>query len=419
MPKLALHWQILLAIGLAALAGGFGGELRIGDLPLRELYGFVGTGFMNALKLLVVPLIMSSLIGAVAQLDSGATFGRLGLKTLAYYFGTGLAAILMGLFWVNTLAPGRVAADSPLREYAQKLDPDLAQRLQGHDLGDFAQVFLQIFPPNIVQAAAEGQILGLIAFSLLFGFFVGRLEPELKETLLRFWAGVSQIMLRMTGLVLRFAPLGVFALVAKTVAETGFAAIQPLAWFFLTVALSLVLHAGLTMSLVLRLVARVSPLRTLRAFVPALLMAFSTASSSATLPMTLDCVFHRARVSEGVGGFVLPLGANVNMDGSGLYECVAAMFIAQLYGLDLSFGAQFLIVATALFTSMGVAGIPAASLVAITVILSAIGLPMEAIGVLMVTDRLLDMMRTAVNVYGDMCGSVVVARSEGEATDLR
>jgi Na+/H+-dicarboxylate symporter len=215
---------------------------------------------------------------------------------------------------------------------------------------------------------------------------------------------------------MKFAPIGVFGLVAKTVAATGFAAFQPLLVFFFSVVGALAIHAFITLPLLLRFVGKVNPALFIQKMSPVMLTAFSTASSSATLPLTLETVEKEVGVSNGTTSFVLPLGATINMDGTALYECVAAMFIAQAYGLDLSITQQFTIVLVALLTSIGVAGIPAASLVAITVILGVIGLPLEGLGLLLVTDRILDMMRTAVNVYSDSCGAVIIARTEGETT---
>ena len=269
-------------------------------------------------------------------------------------------------------------------------------------------------PTNVFAAAAAGEMLGLIFFSLLYGIFAGRLGGDIAATQRRFWEGVYEIMLHITHWVMRFAPLGVFALVAETVASTGWAAIQPLLLFFVCVLLALALHMFVNLSLILRLAAGVNPLRQLQAMSPAILTAFSTSSSSATLPVTMDAVQSRAGVSQQTSGFVLPLGATINMDGTALYECVAAMFIAQAYGLDLSFSVQFVVVWMALVTSIGVAGIPSASLVAIAVILGAIGLPLEGLGLILAVDRVLDMCRTAVNVYSDSCGAVTVARLEGE-----
>ena len=222
-----------------------------------------------------------------------------------------------------------------------------------------------------------------------------------------------------TELVMKFAPLGVFGLVAKTVAQSGLAAFVPLAGFFFSVLGALLLHMLVTLPLILWLVARVNPLRHYRAMTPALLTAFSTASSSATVPVTMECLEKNAGVSPRTTGFVIPLGATINMDGTALYECAAVLFIAQAYGVDLSLTQQFSIVVLALLTSIGVAGIPAASLVAITLILTSVGLPAEAIGLILAVDRVLDMCRTSVNVFSDACGAVVIARSEGEATALQ
>ncbi|MBT8122817.1 MAG: dicarboxylate/amino acid:cation symporter, partial [Gammaproteobacteria bacterium] len=288
------------------------------------------------------------------------------------------------------------------------------QRVAGKGAADVVEIFVRMIPTNIVAAAAEGQMLGLIFFSLLFGYFMTRVETGSGKLLLDFWQGVFAVMMKITDWVMLFAPIGVFALVAKVVAVTGFDAFRPLLVFFFTVLGALAIHLLITLPLLLRFVARVDPRRQFSAMSPALLTAFSTASSSATLPVTLDCVEKRAGVSNRTTSFVLPLGATVNMDGTALYECVAAMFIAQAYGIELGFATQFTVVLVALLTSIGVAGIPAASLVAITIILTTIGLPVEAVGLILAVDRILDMCRTSVNVFSDACGAVLIGRTEGE-----
>ncbi|MCE9685153.1 dicarboxylate/amino acid:cation symporter [Shewanella sp. AS16] len=409
-----LHWQILIALILAILAG-------LNTAPGSSLYAgyeFVGELFLNALKMVIVPLIMSSIIASMAGLVGGDNLGRLGLKTLAYYTVTSLCAILIGLTLVNISQPGIINGEAAGASLNLSIDTkQLASTLQqvtGRDGGDMIAIFIRMVPTNIVAAAAEGQMLGLIFFSLLFGFFMGRIDPQGKQTLSRFWQGAADTMVLITLFIMRFAPMGVFALVAKTISSTGFAAFQPMLIFLVTVILALLLHAFIVLPLLLKLLAGLSGRKQLQAMAPALLMAFSTASSSATLPLTMECVQHRAGVSRKTASFILPLGATVNMDGTALYECVAAMFIAQAYGLELGFVTQFTIVLLALLTSIGVAGIPAASLVAIAVILSAVGLPLEAIGLLLVTDRVLDMLRTSVNIFSDACGAVIIAKSEGE-----
>ncbi len=410
-----LHWQILIALIAAAIVG----SLVPAEGWWIDAFDLIGTFFLNALKMLIVPLIVSSIIVGVMGLPGERELGRLGGKTLAYYVVTSLCAILIGLFFVNLLSPGEI--DGQPAGDRLGLDASTGQvleRIEGSGTGDVIGIVLRLVPPNIVNAAAAGQMLGLIAFSILFGFLAARLQGQPGEVLKDFWEGVYQVMLQMTHLVMRIAPLGVFGLVAEVVAQTGFDAIRPLFVFFMTVVLALAAHLLLTMPVMLALVARVNPFKHYAAMSPALLTAFSTSSSSATLPVTLDCVENRAGVSNKTSSFVLPLGATVNMDGTALYECVAAMFIAQAYGLDLTLGTQFVIVLTALLTSIGVAGIPSASLVAIGVILTAIGLPLEGVGLILAVDRVLDMCRTAVNVFSDSTGAVVIARSEGEQTLL-
>ena len=414
--KLQLHWQILIALVAAVIAGLITGtEAGFFGVTFYQLYEFFGTLFLNALKMLIVPLIVSSIVVGMMGIGSGEHLGRLGGKTLAYYASTSLLAILTGLIIVNLTAPG-IVDGQPARELIGLSDnvSEVAEKVEGKGGGDIVAVFLRMVPANIVSAAAEGQMLGLIFFSLLFGYFLTKIKAPQGETLKNFWQGTLDVMMEITNWVMKFAPLGVFALVAKVIASSGLEAFRPLAVFFFTVLTALAIHLLVSMPLILKFIARVKPQRHYQAMAPALLTAFSTSSSSATLPITMDCVEQRAGVSNNVSSFTLPLGATVNMDGTALYECVAAMFIAQAYGLDLSFTTQFTIVLIALLTSIGVAGIPSASLVAISIILAAIGLPMEAIGLILAVDRVLDMCRTAVNVFSDSVAAVVIGRLEGE-----
>ncbi|OOZ38548.1 dicarboxylate/amino acid:cation symporter [Solemya pervernicosa gill symbiont] len=416
-----LHWQILIALILAVIAGlvtGTDGTLF--GIHFYSVYAFLGTAFLNALKMLIVPLIISSIITGIAGIGGGGNLGRLGLKTLTYYMVTSLAAIMIGLMMVNMIEPG-IVDGTPAGEIMsldQGAASGVAEKVSGKSGSDVIEIFLRMIPPNIVSAAANGQMLGLIFFSLLFGYFMTRIEEPYAEAQYNFWQGLFEVMMRITEWVMKFAPIGVFALVAKVVATSGLDAFRPLAVFFFTVLAALAFHFLITMPLLLKFVAGVNPMRHYRAMAPALLTAFSTSSSSATLPLTMDCVEKNAGVSNRTTSFVLPLGATVNMDGTALYECVAAMFIAQAYGITLDFATQFTIVTIALLTSIGVAGIPAASLVAITIILAAIGLPAEAIGLILAVDRVLDMCRTSVNVFSDSCGAVLIGRMEGEKNIL-
>jgi len=425
--QLKLHWQILIALVLAVAAGIVSGmDAALFGVSFYEIYVFIGKLFLNALKMIIVPLVVSSIIVGIAGIGSSGELGRLGGKTLLYYLTTSLLAILVGLVMVNYFTPGilnGVPANEVFGKLDQKVVADVLSKVEGKGAGDLAGIFLQMFPPNIIHAATDnGQLLGLIVFALLMGFFMSKIEAPYAEAMFNFWSGINQIMIRITDLIIKFAPIGVFGLVASVVAETGTENLDKLAQtvgvFFLTVVAALGVHALITLPLILKFVARVNPWRHYRAMAPALLTAFSTSSSASTLPLTMECVEENAGVSRRTTSFVLPLGATVNMDGTALYECVAAMFIAQAYGLDLPFTVQFTVVLIALLTSIGVAAVPSASLVAITVILAAIGLPADGIAMIMVVDRVLDMLRTTVNVFSDSCGAVVIGKLQGEENIL-
>jgi len=409
--NLPLHWRMLIALAAAVAVG----TLCADSAFVLKVCGMVGSLFLSALKMLIVPLILAALInGLIGGAEQGG-LGKLGVLTFGFYVGTGLLAILIGLTWTSVLTPGIVdgvpaAGILGLSGDASAIVSDVQQK----GAEDLWGVVLRLIPTNPIEAAAKGDMLGLVTFGLLFGWALSQLPRGLRDTQASFWKGIYEAMIRITALVMKAAPIGVFAIVTGTVAKTGIAALQPLAMFMLAVVLGLLTHAFIVLPLVLKLVARVPAYALHRAMAPALLTAFSTSSSNATLPMTMDCIENKAKVPRRVSGFVLPIGANVNTDGSALYECVAAIFIAQAYGLDLSFGAQFTIVALALITAVGVAGIPSASLVAITVILSAIGLPLEGVGLILAVDRVLDMCRTALNVLGDASATIVVARLSGE-----
>jgi Na+/H+-dicarboxylate symporter len=408
---------ILIAMGAGAFTGWllreFGGGLSPHLLPVLDL---AGTMFISLLKMIIVPLIMASVITGVAALGSGPDLGRLGGKTLSFYLVTTLIAVLIALFLVNLIEPG--VKDGQPVGHSLSLTADAAQVTEGVKAranSSMLDTIKGIVPSNILEAAVNNtKLLAIVFFSLLFGFFLARIEQPYQGTVMSFWQGIFQIMMRMTGWVMMLAPIGVFALIAKVVAEAGFEGARSLVIFAGCVLAGLVIYGFVALPILLALVARVNPWRLYPAMAPALLTAFSTASSSATLPLSLQCLEKRAKVSERVAGFVMPLGASVNHAGSALYECAAAMFIAQAYGLHLTFATQFTVVVMALITSMGVAGIPSASLVGIAIILAAVGLPAEAIGVLLVFDRILDMCRTAINVLADAACTVIVARLEGE-----
>jgi len=427
MRKLALHWQILIAIILAFIAGiwmfsvkeATGNQPTLLGVEFIAMMDFIGKIFLNALKMIIVPLITSSIIVGIAGIGSGGNLGALGGKTLLFYASTTLAAILVGLFVINTVGPGYIDGEPAKDALSLSASIEEVQAKVGDTgVSDVAEIFVRMVPPNIVKAAAEGQMLGLIVFAILFGYFMTHLTHDFAEPLFKFWNGIFHVMMKMTEFIMQFAPIGVFGLVGAVIAEAGLKATGPLALFAVCVLAALAIHAFGTLMLLLRFVGRVKPLKTLIGGSQAMLTAFSTASSSATLPITMESVEDNIGVSNKVSSFVLPLGATVNMNGTALYECAAALFLAQAYGLELTFAVQFTIVAIALMTSIGVAGVPSASLVAIAIILGAIGIPLEAIGVLMVFDRILDMCRTSINIWGDMCCATIIARLEGEKTKV-
>lgn len=417
MKKIPLHWQVVAAVPVAALCGMWAGtDSALFGIAFVDIFHFIGTLFLNALKMLVVPLVVAAMIVGIGSMGSAGGLGRLGGRTVLYYLTTTLIAVLTGLVLVNLIEPGLEDGQPVAALRDSGVDREaIATKVEDKGTSDLVEIFVRMIPPNVIEAAAQGEMLGLIFFSLLFGYFMSKLGGAPGETLRNFWQGVFEVMMRIADWVMRFTPIGVFALVAKVFATTGLAAFKPLVSFFFTVLAGLAIHFFLTLPLLLRAIGGVrNPWRAHRVMSPALLTAFSTASSAATLPVTIECLERDAKVSNRVSSLVLPLGATINMDGTALYECVAAIFIAQIYGIELSFAQQVLVIVLALVTSIGVAGVPAASLVAIAIILTAIGLPAEAIAVILAVDRLLDMCRTTVNVFSDAIGAMIIARREGE-----
>lgn len=440
MKRFPAYAQIIAALLLSALtalvfrsiaAGADEGApvMRFIDGSLA-VCAFVGDLFMRALKMLIVPLILTSVISGIASLQGVKGFGRLGMKTAAFYIGTSTLSILLGLLLVNTIRPGlsdgepnTVIRDAFKQNAAMAGEETVASvaAAGGRKAGDFLGVFREMLPENVISAATNnGQMLGVIVFSILFAVAITRLPGDEMRTIREFFQAACDAMLVLTKWVMALAPIGVFGLILPVVYATGADLFANLGKYFLTVLLALLVHLLVVLPCILRFFGRVNPLAHLKAMRPALLLAFSTASSSGTLPVTMRCVEEGSGVSKRVTSFTLPLGATVNMDGTALYECVAVIFVAQVMGVELGFAGQFFVVAAALLTSIGVAGIPSASMVAILLILKNSGVPgaETAVVALLSVDRLLDMTRTAVNVFSDSCAAVVVAKSEGEVLAL-
>jgi Na+/H+-dicarboxylate symporter len=401
-----LHRQIFIAltVGILLAAGLNYVEPATKALTL-EISRVIGNLFLNALKAVALPLVVVTLIAGIGNLNQ--RLGRLGALAISFYGLSTLLAVLVGLFVANTMAPG-LHATAPAGGWLASAGA--AGSLPALTSPSWADSLLAIVPSNLFKAANEANLLALVLFALLVGMAIRTLPEALREVQRQFWDGLQQVLLTLVLWLLKAAPIGVAALVCNSASQMGWAALQPLAWFMATVIVGLLIHAGVSLGLVLWQLARVSPLAHSRAMSPALWMAFSTASSTATLPLTLRCLNERAGVDPGVTSLTVPLGATLNMDGTALYECVAVLFLAQLLGFDLSLADQLVVVALSLATSIGMAGIPAASLVAIALILQRLGMPAEALGLLLITDRPLDMCRTAVNVWSDSVAARMVAR---------
>ncbi len=364
--------------------------------------------FMNLLRMLIVPLILTSIVSGVAGLSGGREFGRLGAKTFGWYVLTSLLAIATGLVVINLTQPG-VGAALPLA---------IPENYEGAVGRSFADILERMVPENVFGAFSDnGLLLQVIFFALLVGFFIGRLAEPHRGRMLGLFESGFELMMKVAEWVLKLIPYGVFVLMVKVVGETGLTAFKPLLYYMLIVFCALMFHAAVVLPLLLRVLGGVSPLAWFRAMAPALMTAFSTSSSSVTLPVTLETVEKRGGVPNKISSFTLPLGATINMDGTALYECVGVIFLSQFYasagGFELGFGEQIYVVVAALMASIGAAGIPSAGLVMMTAILAGLGLPVEGAILLLAIDRPLDMLRTVVNVWSDTCAAAAVARSEG------
>ncbi|MCB1275425.1 dicarboxylate/amino acid:cation symporter [Prosthecobacter sp.] len=431
------HWPIVIA-----LIGGIGAGVILqqfahpaeGDVPgwvasILTFCRFVSDLFLRALKMVIVPLVVASIISGIAGLRSLDGFARMGLKTCVYYVLGSFAAVCVGLFMVNTIKPGisegkpnstlRAAMDSALNSKSASEVGDVMKKAEG-GASSLLDILKRMIPTNVIEACAKGDLLAIIVFSILFAVAMVLVPGGSPETLREVFAQLADVMTLITTWVMKVTPLAVFCLVIPAIAEVGLGVLQNLVPYVLTVVGALLLHTLLVMPIVLKF-SGVSPMKHFRNMSEALLMSFSTASSTATIPVTMRCIQDQAKVSERVSSFVIPLGATVNMNGTALYECVVVVFAAQVMGLDLSLAQQFIVVLLALVSSIGVAGIPAASLVAIIIIMQNAGFSEDMIkaslGLILTIDRPLDMARTTVNVFGDTVGAVVIAKSEGESLE--
>ena len=404
-----LHNQIFIAMALGVTLG-----LTIGA-PASRALGWLGTVFVQGLNMVIVPLVFTSLTNGVASIGTGRELGRVGGKTLAYYIGSSLLAIVVGLILVNLIRPG-VGADISGAASAEL--PTIAEPTSP---GGFAfRLLLEFIPRNVVSDMAAGEMLGVIGFSIILGVAIAHSPAHIRDRGRTAFETAFEVMMVFTTFVIRLAPIGVLGLVTAAAAQGGWSTFVTMGKYAATILSGLAVHALVTLPMLLVVFGRIDPRVHYRNMIEPLVTAFSTSSSSATLPVTLRTMEEKVGVSNRITSFVVPMGSTVNMDGTALYECVGAIFICQVLGYPLDFATQITIVVTALAASIGAAGIPSAGLVMIFIILRAIGLtgpePMVIVGTMLAIDRPLDMLRTAINVLSDSCGAAIIARSEGETS---
>ncbi|MCK4537882.1 MAG: dicarboxylate/amino acid:cation symporter [Candidatus Krumholzibacteria bacterium] len=403
-----LHTKIL--IGLVA---GIPVGLLLG--PHAEKIEPIGKLFIRLIRMIVVPLVFSSLFVGTASLGDIRKLGRIGLKTIGYYLCTTAIAITIGLILGNLIAPGKSIDESTRERLMSSYQAEAAGKIEiAMDKPGVVETLTRIIPQNPIESLAEANMLQIIFFALLFGIAVTLIPGNKGKPVIEFFDAVSEGMIQMVHLVMKLAPLGVLALIAAVVGKFGMDILLSLLGYSLVVISGLAIHGIFVYSTAVKLFSGMGPIDFFRAIRPAQLIAFSTSSSNATLPVTMECAEKNLGVSDEVSSFVLPLGATINMDGTALYQGVAAVFIAQIYGIPLTFGDQLTIVLMATLASIGAAGVPGIGVITLAMVLDQIGIPLEGIALILGVDRLIDMCRSAVNITGDASAAVIIAAGEGE-----
>ncbi len=422
IPKIAFHWKILIGMLLGLLWGLLAinvGWLRITDFYIKPW----GTIFINLLKLIAVPLIIVSLIGGVSNLKNISTLSRIGLKTIGLYIITTLIAVSVGLIIVNITKPGHVFPEKKMAQFAEKFSENVAaKQSSAKQLKDETPLrfIVDIVPSNIVNAMTNNtKMLQVIFFAILFGVAMVMLPEEKTKPVKLFFDSLNNIILKLIDIIMATAPYGVFALIASLIVDVAgenpadtvslFAA---LGLYSLTVIIGLLVMIFVIYPLLIRFFTGIRFSKFAKKITPVQLLAFSTSSSAATLPLTMETAEEKLGISNETSSFVLPLGATINMDGTSLYQAVAAVFLAQVYGMNLGLSGQLIIILTATLASIGSAAVPGAGMVMLVIVLAAVGIPTEGIALIFAVDRPLDMLRTAVNVTGDLTVTSIIAGSE-------
>lgn len=407
MSHHGLTVQIFLALLLGAVIGlflnisGFNRIDLVNTLFIDGLFYAGGQIFLRSLQLLVVPIVLVSLVCGTAGLGDIKKLGRIGGKTVGLYLMTTAVAISLALSIAWLISPGIGFQLTTESEFEAVSAPPLVE------------TFINIIPRNPIEAMANGEMLQIIIFSILLGLAM-TLSGKPGERILSVFQDFNDVIMKLVSLVIRVSPIGVFCLIANVFSDQGLDAIAPLAKYFFTILFVLFVHLLLTYPLLLKLLAGLNPITFIRKFNEVMFFAFSTASSNATIPITLEAIENRLGVNKSVGSFTVPLGATINMDGTAIMQGVATIFVAQAYGIELGFGQYLTVILTATLASIGTAGVPGVGLIMLAMVFQQVGLPLEGIGIILAVDRLLDMVRTAVNVAGDGTISCIVATSEGQ-----
>ena len=400
--KLKSHHQILLAMFFGYIIG-YSFEFSKIFIPLGDI-------FIRLLKMIIVPIIFTSIVSGVSSVSKSQNIRSLGLKTILYYMSTSLMAIVIGLFLANTIKPGvGFSVDSSSIKAKELLEAPAG----------ILDMIYRIIPLNPIESLAKGDILSIIFFSILFGYSITRIPSDYKDRLNSFITALHETIMYLTGMIIKLAPIGVFGLIIKAVHHSSSNIIPSIGLYMLTILIGLAFHLLVILPAIFWFFTRISPITHYKAMSKAMLTAFSTSSSSATLPVTMNCIKENVKVSKTTSSFVLPLGSTINMDGTALYECAGVLFISQAIGIELGILEQLTIVFTALLASIGAAGIPSAGLVMIFIVLKSVGLSEHPqvgilVGTMLAVDRPLDMLRTMVNVTSDSVGAAIIGKSEGD-----
>jgi DAACS family dicarboxylate/amino acid:cation (Na+ or H+) symporter len=402
--KLSFTQKILTAMLFGALFGIILNNIGIYNSSINQylsngVFEVIGKLFVNSLKMLVVPLVFCSITVGITSLGNLSLMGRIGLKAIIIYLLTTAFAISLALICAIIINPG------------QGFEIDNAVQFSAKEAPSLSSVLISIVPSNPILAMAEGEMLQIILFAIILGIAI-TITGKNAESFKKGITSLNEIMMSMVQIIMKFAPLGVFCLIAKTFASQGIDMIIPLASYFFTVTIVLLLHVLLTYSAFLKFIGNVSPILFLKKMRTAVVFAFSTASSNATIPVTLNTVEKRLGVDKSVASFTVPLGATINMDGTAIMQGVATVFIASVYMVDLTIGDYLTVILTATLASIGTAGVPGVGLIMLTMVLTQVGLPVEGVALIIGIDRLLDMMRTAVNITGDSMVSLITSKSE-------